>query len=114
MNTQSHTSEATRSQFWTVLSLSVVILFGCAYGFGEKLIQLFKVAGGDPDGIFALTPIINYLMASVGFLLLMAWAATNGMFRDIERPKCTMLENEQELEASEHFNTRTICEARKR
>ena len=54
-------------------------------------------------GAFAITPIVNYLLAGCGFLLLFAWAARNGMFRDIEAPKFQMLENERRLDASQNI-----------
>jgi hypothetical protein len=82
----------------TVIVLAIVILTFSMYGFGDKFVQFVLVARGEPDGIFALTPIINYLLASFGFLCLIGWAAANGMFHDIERPKYTMLENEQLLD----------------
>ena len=111
VNTNAATS---KTQNRTVLLLAIVIIGFSIYGFGDKFVQLVLVARGDPDGVFALTPIINYLLASFGFACLLAWAAANGMFRDIEQPKHTMLENELELDASERFNTRTICEERRR
>jgi hypothetical protein len=64
-------------------------------------VQFVLVARGEPEGVFALTPIINYLLASFGFLCLLGWAASNGMFTDIELPKRTMLENELRLDADE-------------
>jgi hypothetical protein len=85
---------------WIVLILAVVILGASMYGFGDKFVQFVKVARGEPDGMFALTPIVNYLLASFGFLCLLGWAAGNGMFHDIERPKRTMLEIEQRLDAA--------------
>ena len=57
------------------------------------------------NGAFALTPVTNYLFASLGFLCLFGWAAANGMFHDIERPKRTMLENEQRLDKESHYST---------
>jgi nitrogen fixation-related uncharacterized protein len=42
---------------------------------------------------------VNYVFASGGFLLLLLWAAMNGMFRDLEHPKHVMLMNEKELDA---------------
>ncbi len=39
--------------------------------------------------------------ASLGFLALFLWAVWHGMFRDIEKPKRTMLENEQMLDLAE-------------
>jgi hypothetical protein len=51
------------------------------------------------EGAFALVPILNYLLVSFGFLLLFGGAILHGMFRDIERPKFNMLENETILDA---------------
>jgi hypothetical protein len=34
----------------------------------------------------------------MGMLCMLAWAASNGMFRDIEKPKYDMLQREQELD----------------
>ena len=39
------------------------------------------------NGAFAITPMVNYLLASLGFLCLLLWATRNGMFRDIESAK---------------------------
>ena len=64
----------------------------------------YLVAMYDPNGAFAVTPIVNYLLAGLGFLCMLGWAACNGMFHDIEQPKRTMLETEQQLDAkSEPF-----------
>ena len=41
---------------------------------------------------------MNYLLASLGFFFLFCWAIYHGMFRDIEAPKYTMLENERMLD----------------
>ena len=51
------------------------------------------------EGAFALVPILNYLLVTLGFLLLFAWWVLSGGFRDIERPKYNMLENETILDA---------------
>jgi hypothetical protein len=95
-NTRNRPSRAHR---WTVTVLAIIILTFSMYGFGDKFVQFVLVARGEPDGVFALTPIINYLLASFGFLCLIGWAAANGMFHDIERPKYVMLENEQRLDS---------------
>ena len=77
---------------------TVVVLGPCLYGFGTKFWELINTYRADADGAFAIAPIINYMLASTGFLILFVWAAINGMFRDIERPKQTMLENEDWLD----------------
>jgi hypothetical protein len=79
--------------------LAVAILIPSLWGFGTKFYEFVLLARGDVEGVFAVTPVINYLMASLGFLCLFGWAAYNGMFHDIEQPKRTMLENEQRLDA---------------
>jgi hypothetical protein len=91
----------TRNRIWAVTA--VVFFLGPAmFGFGTKFYELVRVFQGDASGAFAVTPIVNYLLAGCGFVLLFAWAAKNGMFRDIERPKYDMLENERKLDAREH------------
>ena len=80
------------------LLLAAVILIPSLLGFGNKFLELVRIYRGDADGAFAVAPITNYILASTGFLLLFFWAAANGMFRDIERPKYSMLENERRLD----------------
>ena len=41
---------------------------------------------------------VNYLLASLGFLCLLLWAAVNGMFHDMEKPKRIMLRREMMLD----------------
>lgn len=78
--------------------LAVAILVPSLWGFGTKFYEFVLLARGDVEGVFAVTPVINYLLASLGFLCLFGWAAYNGMFHDIEQPKRTMLENERRLD----------------
>ena len=86
-----------RSVAWTVtIIFGVIILVPSAIGCVIKLGALMALTD---DGGFAITPVINYLLASLGFFLLLLWAALNGMFRDLERPKYLMLDNERELDA---------------
>ena len=78
----------------------LVILVPSMIGFGMKFIEFIAVFRGDAEGAFAVAPILNYLLASAGFLLLFSWAAANGMFHNIEQPKQTMLDNEALLDRS--------------
>jgi hypothetical protein len=78
--------------------IGVIVLIPSMLGFINKLIEFAHVAQGAPEGLFALTPIINYVLASLGFLCLLLWAALQGMFRDIEAPKHVMLAREQLLD----------------
>lgn len=90
-----------RSRWWLHLLFVCFFLGPALYGFSAKFYELVALVQGDADGAFAIAPITNYLLASLGFACLFAWAAANGMFRDIERPKLTMLEQEALLEARE-------------
>ena len=95
------TTPAAPSRFakWSSLILAVVILAAGIWGIGNKFAEFLALCRGDVDGAFAITPVVNYLLVSLGFLCLFCWAALNGMFHDIERPKYNMLENEEKLDA---------------
>lgn len=53
------------------------------------------------EGAFALMPILNYLIVSLGFMLLFTAAVMRGMFHNIEQPKQDMLIQEELLEEME-------------
>ena len=72
-----------------------IFLAPSMFGFVTKFMEFVRTFQGSSDGVFAITPMVNYLLASLGFFCLLVWAACNGMFEDIEQPKVTMLENEQ-------------------
>lgn len=82
-----------------VLLMAGLILVPSLFGFGTKFLEFIRLVRGDVDGVFAITPVVNYLLASLGFLCLFIWAALGGMFHDVERPKRTMLQNEDRLNA---------------
>jgi len=81
-----------------VLSMAVFILAAGLYGFGLKFWDFIRTVRKDREGRFALIPILNYLLASAGFACLFVWAAKNGMFKDIEKPKYDLLERERALD----------------
>jgi hypothetical protein len=84
---------------WLPRVLVVGFFLGPAcYGFSGKMIEFVKVFRGETEGAFAISPLLNYLLASLGFLFMFGWAAANGMFHDIEQPKNTMLEHEDLLD----------------
>ncbi len=80
------------------IGLALAILIPSLWGFGSKFYEFVHLYRGASDGAFAIAPILNYLLASGGFFLLLLWAARNGMFRDIERPKYELLEREKQLD----------------
>jgi hypothetical protein len=83
-----------------MILLALVILVPALFGFGTKFKELLVLVG-DEEGAFTVVPVLNYLLVTFGFLLLFGWAVLHGMFRDIEGPKQTMLENEEMLDAEE-------------
>lgn len=87
--------------FWKVC---VVLFFlgPCFFGFGAKFVELIHVFRGDPEGAFAVAPIVNYLLATTGFMFMLGWATANGMFRNIEQPKYDMLKREAKLDEMYH------------
>lgn len=99
MNVPRQSKFEARLGLYLSLFMTFVVLPACAWTFGMKLFELFVWARTDVSGTFTLTPLVNYLFAALGFLCLFGWAAANGMFRDIEQPKYTMLENEERLDA---------------
>ncbi len=91
-------SRTRRIVMWTMF---VLILIPSGLGFLDKLVQFFRTLAADRGGGFTLLPISNYLLVSAGMFCLLAWAIAHGMFRDVEAPKYTMLERENELERLE-------------
>lgn len=83
---------------YSTLVLAVCILIPACYGFGRKFLELVALVG-DEEGSFAVMPVLNYLLASLGFGMLFLWAMFQGMFHDLEAPKQTMLDTEAQLDA---------------
>ena len=77
---------------------AVPILVFSGLGFIAKFIEFVHTFQGETEGVFAITPMVNYLLASAGFFCLLIWATINGMFHDIEAPKRTMLDNDAALD----------------
>ncbi len=90
--------QAARRRTWITAILALAILSVSLWGFGSKFVEFLSLASGDVEGAFAITPVINYLLASLGFACLFLWAMLHGMFSDIERPKHEMLANEKKLD----------------
>jgi nitrogen fixation-related uncharacterized protein len=83
--------------------MALVILLPSMYGFIGKFIEFIHVFQVTPGGQFAVAPILNYLLASMGFFMLLLWACSNGMFSDMEQPKHSFLENEARLNERNHM-----------
>lgn len=94
-------STSMRSAWRTTIIMAVIVLLPSLYGFGGKFLEFIHIFRGHPEGMFAVTPIVNYLLASLGFFCLFGWALLRGMFRDIEAPKTTFLETENWLDRRE-------------
>jgi len=78
--------------------MSLLILIPSCLGFGTKFLEFIAIFSGEVDGAFAIAPILNYLLASFGFLMLFLWATVNGMFHNIEGPKHDLLRNEAAID----------------
>jgi hypothetical protein len=97
---KSSAAPAARVRRWVTGVLAFAILIPSLWGFGSKFVEFIAIYRGEADGAFAISPILNYLLASMGFLCLFGWATFHGMFRDIEAPKYDMLENENRLDGN--------------
>ncbi len=71
------------------------------YGFVAKFVQFLRTLALDEGGGFTIIPIMNYLLVTAGMTCLLVWAVVHGMFRDIEKPKHTMLDTEEKLDAKD-------------
>lgn len=91
----------TGSSLWTTILFAVLILVPCFIGFGNKLREFILLYRGQVDGVFAISPIVNYLLASLGFFFLFWWGIFNGMFAHIEDPKRDFLKQEWALDAAQ-------------
>ncbi len=92
---------SSRRQFLITCILAVVILVPSLWGFGSKFIEFIRLFRSSSDGVFAISPIMNYLLAGMGFFCLLCWGIVHGMFTDVEQPKYSMLQNEQQLDAQQ-------------
>ncbi len=99
MTNQMETLRAARTRRWLTGLMAALVLAPSLYGFSGKFVEFVRLFRGDPSGLFAISPIMNYLLASLGFLCLFGWAMAQGTFRDIEAPKYSMLEIEAALDA---------------
>lgn len=88
---------SSRTKSIVLIVMSIAILVPSMTGFVMKFIEFVHTFRSASDGAFAITPMLNYLLASIGFFCLLIWATINGMFHDIERPKHRMLEIEELL-----------------
>lgn len=78
------------------ITLILAILVPAGIGFGMKFKELLWLTG-DPEGAFAIMPVVSYLGSSIGFFFLFFYAAMHGMFHNIEQPKRSFLETERRL-----------------
>ncbi len=84
-----------------VAVMAVIILGLSAIGFSLKLYELILLVleNNLENGVFAISPTVNYILASAGFICLLAWGACNGMYKNIEAPGAEMLARSQQLDA---------------
>jgi len=95
-------SQRSRLKNFVLWFMSIGIIIPGAYGFIAKLLDFIKTLDTDNEGAFTIIPISNYLIMAAGFVCLLVWATAHGMFRDIEKPKYTMLERDEAIERAEY------------
>jgi hypothetical protein len=93
VSAQSNRRTATR----TTIIFAIIILVPALIGFAVKFREFLLLVRYE-EGAFTIMPILNYMLVSLGFLFLFVWAVMHGMFRDMEKPKYDMLEQQRELD----------------
>lgn len=89
------------SSVWTTVIFALLILIPCFVAFSNKLREFILLYSGQVDGVFAISPIVNYLLASLGFFFLFWWGICNGMFARMEEPKRDFLVQEWQLDQAQ-------------
>jgi hypothetical protein len=97
-------SPAKRIILWTV---ALLILTAGLFKFTEKLIVFVRTLSMEGGVAFTLIPLANYFIVAAGMACLLVWAIAHGMLRDVEQPKYTMLEQEEELDRLEGWSRRS-------
>ena len=81
---------------WLLIGMCAAVVCG-GLGFIYKLAQFYRETQTEEVAAFAF-PVLIYLTMALGFACLLFWAASRGMFHDIEAPKYRMLEREEDYE----------------
>lgn len=89
------------SSLWTTVIFALLVLIPCFVAFSNKLREFILLYSGQVDGVFAISPIVNYLLASLGFFFLFWWGICNGMFAQMEDPKRDFLVQERQLDEAQ-------------
>jgi hypothetical protein len=93
------TQEQSRGAIYIASFLTAAIVV-CGVAFFYKLFRFASTIwenGSEMLG-FALLPMSNYLLVAAGFLMLLIWAFLKGEFKDIERAKYELLEDNERYE----------------
>ncbi len=105
-------SRATRRFLW-IFSIFMVLTAGSAFliklveflyqfsGAAAHEGQSASAAGVQPGFIFAIAPLLTYLIVAAGFACLFLWAYFSGQFRNVEGPKYRMLQMQHEIDQAE-------------
>ena len=98
-------TRGTRRFLW-IFSVVMVITAGTAFliKLVEFLYQFSGAAGAagvQPGFIFAIAPLLTYLIVATGFACLFLWAYFSGQFRNVEGPKYRMLELQDRIDSAE-------------
>jgi TRAP-type C4-dicarboxylate transport system permease small subunit len=88
---------------------SWIVVIAVAFGGGTFLYKLYEfanTAAQEEMPGFALVSVVPYLTATFGFLLLAVWAFLRGHFKDLEKPKYDMLDQEKEYDDAQRQQPR--------
>ena len=80
--------------------VAAIFLIPALLGFIKSFIKFAGTLATD-DGGFVIAVMLSHLCMAAGFACLLAWAVAQGMFKDIEKPKFSMLKCEAELDRQE-------------
>ncbi len=102
-NVQNPATRTTRARTKgrVLILMAVVFVSPAAFAFVNKFFKFIRTMDTDEMGAIALVPMLNYLAVAAGFLCLLVWAVSRGMFKDVEGPKFELLANEDRLDQAD-------------
>lgn len=86
---------ATRMVFIWSLGIGI-LLSGVAFAF--KVAEFIYTMSSEAAKGFADVPVTVYFAVAAGWICFLGWALTTGKFKDMERAKYDMIEQEEEYE----------------
>ena len=95
-----------RSKTIAVWIIAIGIVTSGGFGLIAKIVEFCYAIRSDADERFMLVSLLCYFFVTAGMVCLIISANTRGMFRKIEEPKYTFLDQEESLDRRELKNVR--------